>query len=82
MLPEDRLACIVPRDGTLDGEAPALFGSTTTLPPSSNRSGTATTRTGPAFRVSHVPGKVEHGRWSWPGSREKGFSRLRAASMV
>jgi hypothetical protein len=24
MLPEDRLACIVPTDGTLGGEAPAL----------------------------------------------------------
>ena len=29
MLPEDRLACIAPTDGTLGGKAPALFGSTT-----------------------------------------------------
>ncbi len=61
MLPEDRLACIVPTDGTLGSETPALLWSTTTPLRSFNRSGTATARAGPPFRVSLVPGKVEHG---------------------
>ena len=55
---------------------PALFGSTTTPPPSFNRSGTVMARAGPSFQVNLFPGKAEHGGWSWLGSRERGSSRF------
>ena len=60
---------------------PLPFGPMTTPPRSSNRLGTATARAGT------LPGQPRAGqgrarRWSWPGSREKGFSWLRAASMI
>ena len=81
MLPEDRLACIAQTDGTINGEAPALRvdDHVATLVQSVEDSDGSSS---PPFAISLVPGGVELCGWSWLGSRERGFSRLWAASMI
>ena len=69
MLPEDRLACIVPTDDTLGGEAPALRvdnHAATLVQPVGDSDGSS-----PPFAISLVPGKIEHGRCpGWAAGRE------------
>jgi hypothetical protein len=75
-MPQDRLACIVPTDGTprrrgpcppwVDDHAAALVQSVEDSDGNSS----------PPFAISLVPGKVENGGWSRQGSREGGLSRL------
>ena len=57
MLPEDRLACIVPTDGTRGDEAPALRiddHAATLVQPVGDSDGSSS----PPFVVSLVPGKI------------------------
>ena len=73
-MPEDRLACIAATDSTFGGEAPALRvndHAATLVQSVEDSDGNSS----PPFAVSLVPGKVEHGGWSWLGSRERGLTR-------
>ena len=82
MLPEDRLACIVPTDGTLGGEAPALLGPTTTSPRSFNRS-RAVTAAAAHFRHQPRGGQGRARRAVLAGQPgERLTSPSRVASMV
>ncbi len=70
MLSEDRLACIVPTDGTIGGEAPALpaHDHAATL---GQPVGTVTATAGPPFTISLVPVRSNTvGGPGWGAGRE------------